>query len=121
MLPQEAERFYTYRARVVRVVDGDTFDLSIDLGFGVRKTERIRLARVDTPEMRGEERKAGLEAREFVDKMFSHIEWVVVRTDKGRRGKYGRYVAEILIPSDEGEVNLGDLLLEKGLAEEYSK
>jgi len=107
---------YTYRAKVNRVVDGDTFDVTIDLGFGAFLKQRLRLARVDTPEVRGEERPEGLKAKEFVELWFGKWDGeIIVKTTK-ERGKYGRYIAEVASPEDE---NLSDLLLAEGLAEEY--
>lgn len=115
---------YNYKARCVKVVDGDTLDLEIDLGFNVKIKERVRLARVDTPEVRGKEREDGLEAARFVSKkVFTHTPWLTsydndlyIQTEK--KGKYGRWIAEISYQEDDVFYNLSDVLLKEGLAVE---
>lgn len=85
---------HTYRALVVRVVDGDTVDLDVDLGFHLTARIRARLARVDTPE-RGEPgwAFAGDELRRLLGEAADDEGYVIVRTSK--TGKYGRWIAEI--------------------------
>lgn len=103
---------FTYNATVYNVVDADTADLDIDLGFGIFKKTRVRLARVDAPEIHTEE---GKRAKEYVDNLLTG-RGVVVRTQK--TGKFGRWIAEIHVPTKEGMKNLSDLLIEHGLAQE---
>jgi endonuclease YncB( thermonuclease family) len=128
-------------ATVERVVDGDTFDFeNVDLGFGIKFDERFRLLHiaglenrklaVDAWEVRGEERPLGLEAAEYVEKLFERCDFqvrIATRKDpKIAKGKYGRYLACVLLdaqlafPLDnrEGWVSLGDLLIHEGHAEE---
>lgn len=112
---------YEYRATVERVVDADTLDLLISVGFGIYKKERIRLARVDAWETRGDERIQGVKAKEFVEDVLHAVTEVTITTIKDKKGKYGRYIAEVLIPYEGKNVNLGDLLVEKGHATEYGK
>ena len=95
---------YEYRCKVTRVVDGDTVDVDIDLGFGVwLHKERVRIYGIDTPESRTrdlEEKKYGLAAKEFVkefvrDKGGSNI---VLRTRKyDAKGKFGRILGDIIV------------------------
>ena len=95
---------YEYRCKVTRVVDGDTVDVDIDLGFGVwLHKERVRIYGIDTPESRTrdlEEKKYGLAAKEFVkefvrDKGGSNI---VLRTQKyDAKGKFGRILGDIIV------------------------
>ena len=114
---------YRRRARVRRVVDGDTFDITVDLGFGTSANIRVRLARANTPEVRGATRVEGLAATEAVKDWFAAAardsnfgEWpIVVETHKA--GKFNRWVAEVWSP---GGVNLSDWLLEAGLAEPHA-
>ncbi len=111
---------YEYNAEVLRVVDGDTIDLDVDLGFSIHHKMRVRLARVDTPETYGvkkdsEEYKRGMEAKEFVESAIPVGKQVTIVTLKDRTGKFGRYLAEILVD----EYNLNSKLLEEGLATEY--
>jgi len=83
---------YEYAIKeVVKVVDGDTIDVVIDLGFDLSKKERIRLAGIDTPESRTrdlEEKKMGLEAKEHLQNKLNNCENITVKTEKD--GKYGR-------------------------------
>lgn len=93
---------YKYNAQVLRVVDGDTLDLDVDLGFKVHVNIRVRLTNIDTPEIYGvkhesEEYKKGIEASEYTqDWVNQHgSTGVVVETLKDRTGKYGRWLATI--------------------------
>ena len=82
---------YTYRAHFVSAYDGDTVTLNIDLGFNiVRHNERIRLFGIDTPEIRGPERKEGVMVRDFVSDVLNVAESLFITTQKDRSGKYGR-------------------------------
>lgn len=94
---------YEYKCKVIRVVDGDTFDGEVDLGFGVKKTERFRVAGLDTPETwrpKTEAEKAhGIKATQRAMQLLHH-KTVVVRTHK--KGKYGRYIAEVQFIDDRG-------------------
>ncbi len=109
---------YWYKAKLERVVDGDTLDLVIDLGFYVQLRERVRLAGIDTPEIHGvpkssEEYKKGLEAKEFVERRLSENEnEMVIETRK--RGKWRRWIAKIYL--EDSEKTLNDELVEQGLA-----
>ena len=98
---------YEYPCKIVKVIDGDTADVDIDLGFGVwLKKQRIRFYGVDTPESRTrdkEEKVYGLMAKEFV---LSHLpvgSTQVLRTKKDGVGKYGRILGEFII--DDTTVN----------------
>lgn len=118
---------YEYLAKVDRVVDGDTVDLIVDLGFFINTRMRVRLRGVDAPEVRGEERPEGLAATAFVQEQIPDGCRVIIRTYKV--GKYGRYIADILyIPGDlqpspgdlrERGVDLARALLEAGHAAVY--
>ena len=98
---------FEYQCKIVKVIDGDTADVDIDLGFGVwMKNQRIRFYGVDTPESRTrdkEEKVYGLMAKEFV---LSHLpvgSTQVLRTKKDGVGKYGRILGEFVI--DDTTVN----------------
>ena len=84
---------YEYRVKSVdRVVDGDTVDVTLDLGFGIFKKERVRIAGIDTPEKRTlnlKEKRLGRDATEYTEKWFSDGE-IIIRTEK--EGKYGRLI-----------------------------
>lgn len=101
---------YQYNARILRVIDGDTIKLEIDLGFTIKMVEVVRLARVDTYEKRGEEKEKGLKAKKFVQDQFPALTRIIVTTTK--KGKFGRYIAEVVRQVD-GK-NLSDMLIEAG-------
>ena len=106
---------YIYKAHVTDVYDGDTITVDIDLGLNTWiKDVKLRLARIDTPEIRGDEREEGLRVRDYVRDMILDKD-VIIQTFKDKTGKYGRYIVEVLID----ETNLNDHLLENGMAEEY--
>lgn len=108
------DRLYHYRALITAVYDGDTVTADVDLGLHVwLRGEKLRLIRIDTPELRGSERALGLAARDFLRDLVLG-EYVWIKTVK--RGKYGRYLAEVWL--DDGR-NINDLLLEVGHARPY--
>lgn len=109
---------YEYKVKeVVKIYDGDTITVIIDLGFNITKLEVIRLARINTPEIRGEERDEGLKSREFVvhkiAKALTEEHDIIIKTYKDHKGKYGRYIGDVFI---NGEC-INDQLVTEGLAE----
>ena len=108
---------YEYRAKLIRAIDGDTIQTSVDLGFGIWVTMVLRLDGIDTPEVVGMERPEGLRAKAFVESLLPPDSHFVIQTKKDRKDKYGRYLAKVLYMTDEGEMRvLNDELLEAGLA-----
>jgi micrococcal nuclease len=108
---------HTYAANVVSVYDGDTFRADIVLGLDLdMKNQRIRLARIDTPEIKGRTRAGGIGARNFVRERIENKS-VILQTIRDSKGRYGRYLAEVwyLDPSTGNYQNLNDELLERGL------
>ena len=85
---------YIYKAELIRVVDGDTVDLIIDLGFDTLRKERFRLYGIDAPEMRTE---AGKAAKAWLEDALMPLEAIYVQTiqleTKAKRDKYGRFLA----------------------------
>lgn len=107
-----------YRAYGLRVVDGDTIDIIIDLGLDVYRTERVRVAGVDTPELRASDpavRAKAIEAKAFTA---AHTEGrlFTVRTYKSGDEKYGRYLADVLLPDG---MSLAALLIATELGVSY--
>jgi len=92
---------YEYKCKIVKVIDGDTTDVDIDLGFGVwLKKQRIRFYGIDTPESRTrdlEEKKYGLMAKEVVLSYLPVGSTQTLRTKQDGKGKYGRILGEFLI------------------------
>lgn len=106
------ENLYHYKATVTSVYDGDTCTADIDLGLGIWvRGEKIRLARINAPEVRGEEREAGIRSRDFLRGRIEGRE-VIIRTIKDQKEKYGRYLGEILSEDENGNpLNINDLLV----------
>ncbi len=110
---------YEYKALVLKVVDADTIDIEIDLGFGVTKTERVRLAGINAYETtrRGgttaAEKKLGIEAKEYVTQLILG-KTIYVKTEQDKKGKFGRYIADIWFE----EVHINKDLVKKGYAVE---
>lgn len=84
---------YTYRAKLERIIDGDTVDMDVDFGFFLGQRWRLRLKGLNAPEVRGPERPAGLAATQFVRQRLEPAQRIVIQTTK--KGKYGRYLADI--------------------------
>lgn len=101
---------YQYKAKVVRWVDGDTLLCLIDLGFYTHKEERLRLARVDTPELRGAEKEDGKRVKQIVTDRYPKDTILMIESKK--RDRYGRFIAELYY---EGE-NINQWLIDNGHA-----
>jgi len=124
---------YGYLARVLRVVDSDTLDLSVDLGMNVHVTERARLLGVNGPETYGvkkdsAEYAAGIELKEWLmtelgaafDPKGHPIDTDVdvrIITTKDKKGKYGRYLVELFVGDDEESINVK--LIKMGFGADY--
>ena len=109
---------YNYKAKVLYVVDGDTIDVVVDLGFNVDTRQRIRLFGVDTPETRtrnAKEKQAGLEAKQYVIDAIADKDIQITTEEKG---KFGRYLAIIYYGANFKQ-NLNRELVNQGLAKEY--
>ena len=112
---------HEYNAKLIKVVDGDTLDAEIDLGFNVFIKERVRLYGIDTWESRTrdlEEKKKGLAAKARLKELVSSKKFII-RTHKKQKGKYGRILGEIFTEIDGMDVNVNDLLFEEGHACKY--
>jgi len=95
---------YRYKVDVTRIVDGDTVDVDIDLGFGIwMKKQRVRLMGIDTPESRTrdlEEKFYGKQAKKFLTSLLEETEVQLVVHDKG---KFGRIIGELFVIQSENE------------------
>ena len=101
---------YIYRIKsVLKVVDGDTIDASIDLGFDISLSKRIRLAGIDTPESRTrdlEEKALGLESKEWLKKALEGAKDILIKTElPGSTEKYGRIIGHLFINGQETSLN----------------
>jgi len=113
---------YEYRVKkITNVVDGDTIDVDIDLGFDVSFSQRVRLAGIDTPESRTSdkfEKTLGLEAKEYLKKKLKDAKDVVIKTEKPDSSeKYGRILGWLYVDGDTVSVN--DHMIEDGYAWGY--
>ena len=109
---------YEYSAKIRRWVDGDTVDVTLDLGFDILYNNRIRLYGINTPESRTrdlEEKKRGLAAKDRVKELCPVGSTVTIKTTKDGRGKFGRILGEIFIE----DVNINQQLVAEGHAVEY--
>jgi micrococcal nuclease len=126
MTPPSRKSCYNFRViEINRVVDGDTIDVTIDLGFDLYKKERVRVAGVDTPEKRtrdDEEKALGLDAtnwlKEKLEGAISGDDDLIIRTELvGGMGKYGRLLGWLYI--GDAEVSLNEQMITEGYAFPY--
>ena len=110
-----------YVRKVENVVDGDTIDVLIDLGFDILFASRVRLAGIDTPESRTKdlaEKALGLEAKEYLKKALKDAKSVVIKTEKmDSSEKYGRILGWVYVNGDT--VSLNDMMINDGYAWGY--
>jgi micrococcal nuclease len=115
---------YEYKCKILRVVDGDTVDVDIDLGFGVwLKKERVRMMGIDTPESRTRdktEKLFGLAAKQYVKDAMPVGSMQVLKTEidksgEDKKGKFGRILGDFLLD----EKRLTDMMIESGHAVAY--
>lgn len=107
---------YQYKATITDVYDGDSVTAIVDLGFKIFTKLKIRLAGINTPEIKGEDREAGLVSKDRLTELILNKE-VIIKTSKDKQEKYGRWLAEIYLPEQAQSVN--QLLITEGLAVPY--
>ena len=111
---------HEYKCKILRIVDGDTVDVDIDLGFGVwLHKERVRMMGIDTPESRTsdkEEKVYGMLSKNFVKDTLPIGSMQILRTHKDKTGKFGRILGDFLIENK----SLGDIMVDKSLAVRYN-
>jgi len=126
MVPPSRKSCYNFRVvKIDKVVDGDTIDVTIDLGFDLYKKERVRIAGVDTPEKRTrdlEEKALGLDATYWMKKQLEDTiagdEELIIRTElKGGTGKYGRLLGWLYVGDDD--ISLNEQMIREGYAWAY--
>jgi|TARA_Y100000310_G_scaffold145881_1_gene145281 micrococcal nuclease len=107
---------YQYKATLNRIIDGDTIDVNVDLGFDVKIKQRVRLYGINTPEVRTKdlnEKKKGLEATEYLKKILPKE--FVIETILNKRGKYGRVLGILWVK----DVNINEKMVNEGYAKRY--
>ena len=126
MEPPSRKSCYNFRVTEInRVVDGDTIDVTIDLGFDLYKKERVRVAGVDTPEKRTrdlEEKALGIDAtnwiKEKLEGALNGDDELTIRTElKGGVGKYGRLLGWLYVGDEE--ISLNEMMITEGYARAY--
>ena len=126
MVPPSRKSCYNFRVtKINRVVDGDTIDVTIDLGFDLYKKERVRIAGVDTPEKRTrnlEEKALGIDATNWLkgklEQAIKGDDELTIRTElKGGMGKYGRLLGWLYVGDDN--VSLNEQMIGEGYAWPY--
>ena len=126
MTPPSRKSCYNFRViEINKVLDGDTIDVTIDLGFDLYKKERVRVAGVDTPEKRtkdAEEKALGIDAtnwlKDHLDGAINGDDDLIIRTElDGGVGKYGRLLGWLYIGTEE--VSLNEQMIEEGYAFPY--
>ena len=127
MVPPSRKSCYNFRVtEIVKVLDGDTIDVLIDLGFDLFKKERVRIAGVDTPEKRTrdlEEKALGIDATNWMkgtltDTVENSVNELTIRTElKGGVGKYGRLLGWLYV--GDSDLSLNEQMIEEGYAWEY--
>ena len=116
---------HEYKCTILRVVDGDTVDVDIDLGFGVwMRKERVRVLGIDTPESRTRdktEKVYGNLAKEFVKDFLPVGSEQTLVTEKDKTGKFGRILGKFLVydGKTDSQMHLGEIMIREHLAVEY--
>jgi len=114
---------YEYRCKIVKIIDGDTVDVDIDLGFGVwMHKERIRLYGIDTPESRTrdlDEKKYGLIAKSWIEKFMPLGSMQTLITQKDKSGKFGRILGKFRVNDGSYDIILNDWMISNHHAVAY--
>jgi micrococcal nuclease len=112
---------YEYKVKITRVVDGDTVDAEVDLGFDTFIKDRIRLMGLDTPESRTRNKKEkalGLAAKAYLKELLRKNKGdIILRTSKEGKGKFGRILGTLLIY--DGMTSVNQMLIDEGHARDY--
>lgn len=110
---------YDYKAKILNVVDGDTFDLDVDLGFNIHHIVRVRLLEIDTPEKFGAEKELGLACKEYATQRFLGKE-VKIHSEKDEQDlntdSFGRYLIYL---AEEDGTNIIDLYNSLGINKKH--
>ncbi len=113
--PQFTYPVYCYRVvEIVKVVDADTCDVLLDVGFHTYLRKRLRFLEIDTWEVRGEEREKGLIAKSRLEEIFDAAESIYVQTEMDSKGKYGRVLAWLWVKNGATVTNVNKQLLLEG-------
>lgn len=111
---------YTYKVANYRVVDGDTLEVTLDLGFSTFRKEKLRLARINAPEIKTAN---GMASKAYLSDLIND-KIITIQTKKDSKDRYGRYLAEVWITEDLARdaskmINVNDKMLTSGMASIY--
>jgi len=109
---------FEYKCEVIKVVDGDTVDVNIDVGFSIFHKARVRMYGMDTPESRTrdlDEKARGLISKQFIVDKVANAKEIIIKTQKDGKGKFGRVLGKIFI---DGE-NINQSMIDANLAVGY--
>ena len=109
---------YHYKAKLVRVIDGDTIELDIDLGFSITIRQTVRLSDINTPELRSKDPVEKINAQRAKSRLSELLNSnpIMIKTEKDSREKFGRILGEIFI----GDTSINQQMINEGLAVSYS-
>ena len=115
---------YEYQAKCIKIIDGDTIDCEVDLGFHIKAYTRFRIRGIDAPENRGKEREEGLKVTKWLrHQLFTLVDYVPVplRIVTYKADSFGRWLCDVYYRSakDSHEINLAEEMLHKGFAKRY--
>ena len=112
---------YTYKAKLLRVIDGDTVDAEIDLGFGVYMKQRVRMFGINTPDSRSkdtDEKEKGLASKQRLTELLTRE--FVIETILNKRSKFGRVLGILYIENADSKINVNEQMGADGFAVEYN-
>lgn len=111
---------YTYRVKeVVKVIDGDTIDVQLDVGFATYVRKRLRFMGINTWEKSGAEKEKGLLAKARLEELLDGADNIYVQTIMDSQGKYGRLLAYVWVETTDKLTLVNTLLIEEGHGVEY--
>jgi len=106
---------YEYKAEIIDVYDGDTVTAKVDLGFHISFQNSFRLLGINAPEVRGDEKDNGIKSRDALRSLIMNRK-VIIKTEKDKKEKYGRYLATILFDIGDKVISVNDWMVENGYA-----
>lgn len=109
---------HEYAVKIINVIDGDTLDVLVDLGFDIFVQKRIRLLGIDASEKRStdaHEKRDGLAATEYITRLLGNADNVTIKTVSGKSDKFGRTLAIVYL----GNVNVNEVMVTNGYAKKY--
>lgn len=114
-MPRRKNPAYRYSAEVLRIVDGDTFDALVDVGFGAYRKIRVRVEGINTPETKGEEKPEGLRAKLRAEQLIEMLD-VIIQSKK--KDSFGRWISRVWLSDGR---DFAQVMLDEGFAVPYKR